>query len=165
MADYYSRTITVVPAEPAVEGREESRALAEIADRGLAEMAGMAEMVRKSAEQMAAMAEMLRITNERMAAMEAALKTIEKVTPGQVQKINLAIREKAAEICEEYRIGDDPKKRTQIISSIRKTVRELTGCQANREIPRCDYETVVNYILEWDDYERIQKIRKGIPLK
>ena len=63
------------------------------------------EMAAAMSGQISALAEMLRVTNERMAEMEKTIRTLEKVTPQQGLNINRAIRERAAEICQEYRMG------------------------------------------------------------
>lgn len=137
--------------------------------------------------QISALAEMLRVTNERMQALEnevrslgAAVRTLEKVTPQQASRINKAIRERAEEICMEYRmtvlgvrIREDgkaegpgevlayPKKAKLLAAAIRAEVRTMAGAKTAREVARCDYETVIGYVHAWEDYETIQRIRRG----
>lgn len=143
------------------------------------------EMAVAMSAQMGALAEMLRVTNERMAAMEAAIRTLEKVTPQQAYNINKAIRERAAELCREYRMGtmvtpgatEDIAKTVQapekarfevnrekakaLATAIRREVRGATGARNMQAVARCDYGTVISMIMDWDDYEKIQRIRKG----
>ena len=138
------------------------------------------KLIGAMAEQIGSLAEMLRVTNERMAAMEAAIRTLEKVTPQQAAEINRRIRERAEEICMEYRMtgfgvkiredgtregpGDvlaDPAKLKAVAAAIRKDVRIMTGAKTAREIARVDFGTVRDAILGWDDYDAIQRIRKG----
>ena len=133
---------------------------------------------------MRAMGEMMRVMNERMTAMEQTIRTLEKVTPGQAAEVNRKIRERAAEICREYgmekvgklkidhradgRMGEieeqenrrpDPERLKELTSAIRKDVREMTGVKTAREIARCDYPAVKEFIESWDDYDVIMKIR------
>ena len=138
-------------------------------------------LISAMAEKMGSLAEMLRVTNERMAAMEAAIRTLEKVTPQQAAEINRMIRERAEEICMEYRMGvtvtpvepgrgsvpeaarfePNPEKRKAVAAAIRTEVRIMTGAKTAREIARVDFATVRDAIAGWDDYEVIRKIRKG----
>ena len=130
------------------------------------------------------MGEMMRVMNERMTAMEQTIRTLEKVTPGQAAEINKKIRSRAAEICREYgmekvgklkidhradgRMGEieeqehrrpDPERLKELTGAIRKDVREMTGVKTAREIARCDYPAVKEFIESWDDYDVIMKIR------
>lgn len=121
--------------------------------------AEIAPAVQQMREGMTALAEMLRVTNERMQALEAAVRTLEKVTPGQATCINKEIRNRAAEICGDWMMDGMEQK---IAGEIRKTVRTMTGAQTAREIARCDYGSVMEMIDGWEDYDLIQKIRKGV---
>ena len=138
--------------------------------------------VRELLAGMRAMGEMMRVMGERMTAMEATIRTLEKVTPGQAAEINKRIRERAAQICREYSMGSvrgmyviqggdyrgeagpeiwqpDPEKLKAMATAIRKDVREMTGVKTAREIARCDYQAVKEFIQEWEDYDEIRKIR------
>lgn len=139
------------------------------------------KLIGAMAEQIGSLAEMLRVTNERMAAMEAAIRTLEKVTPQQAAEINRRIRERAGEICEAYRMGvtvtpvepgrgsvpeaarfePNTEKLKAVAAAIRTEVRIMTGAKTAREIARVDFGTVRDAIAGWDDYEVIRKIRKG----
>lgn len=116
-------------------------------------------MMRQMMDGMAAMAEMMRVQGERMAALEAAVRTLEKVTPQQATRINRAIRERAAAVCEDYRMSGNEK---AVASEIRRTVCEMTGARAMREVARCDYDSIVALVIDWDDYDKIQRIRKKV---
>lgn len=134
---------------------------------------------------MRAMGEMMRVMNERMTAMEQTIRTLEKVTPGQAAEINKKIRSRAAEICQEYgmekvgklkidhradgRMGEieeqeirrpDPEQVKELTGAIRRDVREMTGVKTAREIARCDYPAVKEFIEGWDDYDVIRRIRE-----
>ena len=110
------------------------------------------------------MADLLRVTNERMAAMEQTIRTLEKVTPQQASRINACIRDRARDLCEEYRIGKEERKKEMAVrAAIRKGLAEMTGARNVREIARCDAENVVDFILGWEDYEILQQIRKRKP--
>ena len=132
---------------------------------------------------MRAMGEMMRVMNERMTAMEQTIRTLEKVTPGQAAEINKKIRSRAAEICREYQMGEergmivasgggekweavpliwqpDPEQLKELAGAIRRDVREMTGVKTAREIARCDYPAVKEFIDGWDDYDVIRRIRE-----
>lgn len=147
--------------------------------------ANVTEMIRDQGEAVRAMAEMLRVSNERLAAMEEemrglreAVRTLEKVTPAQAAIINRLIQQRARDLCEEYRIGvcADPQKESgkkgpgrpavskeekALGAMIRADVRTLTGTRTVREIARCDWETAVDYITGWDDYDKIMTVKAG----
>ena len=109
------------------------------------------------------------------------MRTLEKVTPGQATNMNKAVRERAAELCRAYRMGvtitpveqgrgsvperarfiPNPEKVKKINAAIRKAVSEMTGARTMREVARCDYGTVIEYIMDWDDYETVQRIRRA----
>lgn len=125
---------------------------------GVSDREELLQLNREMGERMVAMALMLRETNERLAAMEQALRTLEKVTPYQAKGINRLMRERAAEVCREYRMPGQEKK---VAGAIRRTVRELTGVKTAQEIARCDYQTVLEAVGTWDRYDVIQGIRKA----
>ena len=118
-----------------------------------AELAGTMEEARQL---LAGMADMLRTTNERMAALEQAVRTLEKVTPAQASALNRAMRQRAAAVCREYLCEGKEK---EAAAAIRRSVRAATGARSAREIPRCDYWTVLELITDWDDYEAMKAIR------
>ena len=113
--------------------------------RGVREMAAMSR----------SQGEMIRIMSERMTAMERTIRTLEKVTPGQVTRINKLIRQRAGDVCEEYLIPGEEK---AVAAMIRTALKTATGAQAMREISRCDMEAVEDLIVGWDDYERIMRL-------
>lgn len=139
------------------------------------------EMAAAMSGQISALAEMLRVTNERMAEMEKTIRTLEKVTPQQGLNINRAIRERAAEICQEYRMGvtvtpveqgrgsvperaefkPNREKLQAVAVAIRRDVRAATGARSMQAVARCDYATVIEMVTDWDDYEKVQAIKKG----
>lgn len=118
------------------------------------------EMAAALGGQIGALAEMLRITNERMAEMEKVIRTLEKVTPQQANNINKAIRERAAEICREYRIAAGEARRETAVA-IRRDVRGATGARSMQAVARCDYAAVIEMVSDWDDYEKMKAIKKG----
>ncbi len=112
---------------------------------------------------MQGMADMVRATNERMAALEQQVRMLEKVTPSQASDLNAAIRQRAAEACQEYRMTGMEQ---QVGTAIRKTVRLTTGARCVREIARCDYKPVLELVNTWDEYKAMKTIkaqqRKGV---
>lgn len=105
---------------------------------------------------MQGMADMVRATNERMAALETQVRMLEKVTPAQAADLNRAIRERAAEICEEYRMKGQDK---PVAAAIRKALRLATGARSTREIARCEYMPIREMVETWDDYKAIKAIK------
>lgn len=144
-------------------------------------------VIQRAIEAMASMAETVRVTNERMGAIEEemrglreTIRTLEKVTPEQAKTVNRLIRQRARDLCEEYRMGvsidhradgkgkpgvrewePDPEGVKKLTAIIRTDVREMAGVRTAREIARCDWESVAGFILGWDDFEQIQRIRKS----
>ncbi len=123
-----------------------------------------AEIIRKTgadvaemARAMQAMADMLRATNERMAALESCVRTLEKVSPEQAAMINRRIRQRAAELCADYRM---PGREKILAAAIRKEIRSVTGARSAREIARCDCRTVTESIDSWEDVATIRRLRK-----
>ena len=113
--------------------------------------------VREMAAMIRSQGEMIRIMGERMTAMGRTIRTLEKVTPWQVTKLNQMIRQRAADVCEEYRIPGGEK---AVAAMIRKELRLTTGTQAVREISRCDVEAVEDLIVGWDDYEKVMRLTR-----
>ena len=115
-----------------------------------------AKTITGMAEAMQRMSQAMEETLERVAELERAVKTLEKVSPQQAAQINQAIRQRAAEICRDWRM---PGQELQVTKWIRKAVREMTGVRTAREIPRCDVRTVTAFIGIWEDAELIRKAR------
>ncbi len=78
------------------------------------------QMLGSLGEMLQSMASMVQVTNERMTEIEKTLRTLEKVTPYQAKTINRLMRERAAEVCLEYRMPGQEKK---VAGAIRRTVR------------------------------------------
>lgn len=108
-------------------------------------------------EVMRGMAEMLRSTNERMTALEQQVRMLTKVTPAQAASINMAIRNRAAELCLEYRACGNEK---AVATAIRKEVKLVTGVASVRELPRCQYSIAMDQIGMWDDYKTMRRVRE-----
>ena len=102
------------------------------------------------------MADMVRATNERMTALEMQVRMLEKVTPGQANDLNAAIRERAAAVCAEYRMTGLEK---PVAAAIRKSVRLATGARSMREIARCEYKPVRDLVGAWDEYKTMKAIK------
>ncbi len=115
--------------------------------------ADVEEMVRA----MQAMADMLRATNERMAALEATVRTLEKVSPEQAAAINRRIRQRAEELCADYRVHGQEK---NLAAAIRREVRGMTGARSTKDIARVDFQIVQDAIGNWEDVPTIRRIRK-----
>ena len=105
-------------------------------------------------EIMRSMADMLRATNERMASLEREVRLMTKVTPAQANAINEAIRQRAVELCGEYRAKGCEK-----AAAIRRAVRLTTGVNSIRELPRCEYAVAMEQVKMWDDFKTMKALR------
>ena len=124
-----------------------------------AETALTAEMrnyITQTMQLMQRMAQMIQSTQERMGELEKQVRMLEKVTPGQARDLNAAIRERAENVCREYRMNGMEK---PVAAAIRKTVRLYTGARSMREIARCDYQIVREMAGSWDEYRTIKTIK------
>ena len=119
-------------------------------------LAAAGQSIRIMAETMQRMSETMQDVLDRMAELEAAVRTLEKVTPAQANQINAAMRERAREICEDWRIDGGRK---IVTGWIRRAVTDRTGAKTAREIPRCDYGSVMGMIAGWEDVELIRDVR------
>lgn len=115
------------------------------------------EMLQKTLRLMEGMADMVRLTCERMTELEQRLRVLEKVTPAQAAELNRAIRERAEAVCDEYLASGSEK---EAAAAIRKSVRLLTGVRSAREIPRCEFETVLSAVRGWDEYKTMTAIKR-----
>lgn len=122
-----------------------------------ARMDEVTQLFAQVAQTMQSMATMIRATNERMAALEQSVRLLNKVTPAQASAINAAIRERAAELCAEYRAAGCE---TAVGNAIRKELKLTMGVQSVRDVARCEYAVAVETARLWDDY-RIMKAVKA----
>lgn len=119
-------------------------------------LANLNEFMGQCMTLMKGMADMIRSTNERMTSLEQQVRMLEKLTPAQATELNAMIRERAAAVCEEYRMAG---METQVAAAIRKAVRTTTGARSVRDIARCDYRPVRDQIAGWDEYRTIKAIK------
>ena len=103
------------------------------------------------------MAGLLRQTNEAVQDLRRQVRLLEKVTPGQANAINRAVRERAAEICGIYLARGCEK---LAAAAIRRSVKERFGASSAKEIPRCEYEVAMELARSWDDYQEMTEIRR-----
>lgn len=115
-----------------------------------------AQLFAQVAQTMQSMATMIRATNERMAALEQSVRLLNKVTPAQAGAINAAIRERAAELCAEYRAAGCE---TAVGNAIRKELRLTMGVQSVRDVARCEYAVAVETVRLWDDYKVMKAVK------
>ena len=108
---------------------------------------------------MRGMANMLRATNERMASLEREVKLLTKVTPAQASAITEAIRQRAAELCENYRAQGCEK---AAANAIRRAVRLTTGTNSVRDLPRCEYSVAMEQVSMWDDRKVMKALRAKV---
>lgn len=110
------------------------------------------------ADAMRGMMEMMRATNERMSALESQVRLLTKVTPAQVSAINAAMRERAKELCELYRMTGSEK---GVTNAIRKELKLLSGVSSVKELPRCEYQLMLERVRAWEDYKVLKKIKSA----
>lgn len=115
-----------------------------------------AQLFTQLAQTMQSMATMIRATNERMAALEQSVRLLNKVTPAQASAINAAIRERAVELCAEYRAAGCE---TAVGNAIRKELKLTMGVQSVRDVARCEYAVAVETARLWDDYRVMKAVK------
>jgi hypothetical protein len=133
-------------------------ALMHEADQVPAAMDPAQVQLQQMSEAMQTMAMMLRATAETIEALRKQVRLLEKVTPGQAAAINAAIRGRAAQLCEMYKV---PGKEKTVAALIRKDMKLAFGAAAVRDLPRCDYENALQQLQLWDDYKAMKRLRGG----
>lgn len=116
----------------------------------------VARAFQQMAQATVSMANMMRATNDRMAAMEREIRLLTKVTPAQASAINAAIRDRAAQLCADYRAAGHEK---AVANAIRRAIKLTTGVSSVRELPRCEYTVAMNQVQLWDDYKAMKAIK------
>ena len=119
--------------------------------------AGYEMLMEDLRQTLGALANMVRTTNERMGALEEQVRLLTKVTPAQARAIHEAVRDRAAQQCQMWRI---PGQEKAVANAIRKAVRLHTGISSMKELPRCDYQVVMRQIQMWDDYQVMKTLKK-----
>lgn len=89
-----------------------------------------------------------------------SVQLLTKVTPAQATALNRAMRERAAVICERYRLQDEGNCLTLLSNCIRRDVRFRAGISSIKDLPRCEWEAYMHYVDMWDDYKEVRKIRE-----
>ena len=135
---------------------EERKSLAAVPLQG-ALPAGYEMLMEDLRQTLGALANMIRTTNERMGALEEQVRRLTKVTPAQARAIHEAVRDRAAQQCQMWRI---PGQEKACANAIRKEVRLATGVSSMKELPRCDYPVVMRQIQLWDDYKVMKALKK-----
>lgn len=87
------------------------------------------------------------------------VKLLTKVTPAQASAINEAIRQRAAELCENYRAQGCEK---AAANAIRRAVRLTTGTNSVRDLPRCEYSVAMEQVSMWDDRKVMKALRAKV---
>lgn len=135
---------------------EETRIAVQEPAQSPARMDEVTQLFAQVAQTMQSMATMIRATNERMAALEQSVRLLNKVTPAQAGAINAAIRERAAELCAEYRAAGCE---TAVGNAIRKELKLTMGVQSVRDVARCEYAVAVETARLWDDYRVMKAVK------
>lgn len=109
-------------------------------------------------ELMLGMAEAIRATSERMAKMERQIELMTPLTGAQERALCGEIRRRAGELKEQYRLEDGSE--AAIASAIRVSLRKEGGVRAVRELPRIEYNVLLERVAMWDDYDVMRRIRR-----
>lgn len=137
-------------------GAEETRLAVMDGAQTPARLEDLTQLFGQLAQTMQGMATMIRTTNERMAALEQSVRLLTKVTPAQASAINAAIRDRARELCAEYRA---PGCEAAVGNAIRRELKLTMGIQSVRDVPRCEYSVAVQTAKLWDDYKSMKAIK------
>lgn len=122
----------------------------------VAQSPDVAQAFNQIAQALRGMADMVRATNERMTTLEQQVRLLTKVTPAQAAEINAAVRARAAELCEAYRMVGREK---TVANAIRRTIKLITGVTSVRELPRCEYMVALQQVRMWDDRRTMKAIK------
>lgn len=117
-----------------------------------------AHLINQMAMTMMSMADTIQAVNQSMASLEREVRLLTKVTPAQVTLINAAVRRRAQELCRDYQLPEG-KGAKLLGTAIRADVKAAHGT-AVRDIPRCEYDVVLERIALWEDYDRIMQIKR-----
>ena len=156
-ADRHDRGV-VRPGPGRAAGRGGDRAVNEITKRDPAGdqlMSALGEM----GDLMRAMAESVRLTNLRMQKLERQIELMTPLTGAQDKALGEAIRKRADALCEQYRLR--PARAGAVATAIRRELKRQSGVRSTRELPRIEYQVLLERVALWDDYDVMREIRRA----
>ena len=114
--------------------------------------------------QVGQMLDLLRAMAAELAAQRAETEELKKelrlmvpISTAQEKLIKEAMSLRAETLCRMYGIQGKPK----VVSAIRKGLRTMSGANALRDMPRCDFEVYLEAVQMWEDYKTLKKIKEG----
>lgn len=117
-----------------------------------------AQALAQMALTMQSMADMIMTATQKISDLEREVRLLTKVTPAQVKMINAAVRDRARALCRDYQLPEG-KGAKLLTTAIRGDIKSAHGT-AVRDIPRCEYQVVLERIALWEDYDRIMQIKR-----
>lgn len=143
---------------------EQAKALSVVIEKVMGPLfAGLAQVLQTNTEALTQLSNAQQVQNERLAALEREVRMNTLVTQKQVQYFNGAIRERAHELlcknCPDN--ADNAKLLKKLTSGIRKSVLMRYGVAALHEIPRHEYEVVIEQINTWNNASAILEVRRA----
>ena len=108
---------------------------------------------------MRAMAESVRLTNLRMQKLERQIELMTPLTGAQDKALGEAIRKRADALCEQYRLR--PARAGAVATAIRRELKRQSGVRSTRELPRIEYQVLLERVALWGDYDVMREIRRA----
>lgn len=124
-------------------------------------MQSMAQFIANNTDAMNRMASQQKIQSDRMAELERLVQMGTPVTPTQVRHINEAIRKRSRELLMKKSLDEDKKAVSGLSTAIRKAVLSRYGVAALHEVPRFEYNVVLEQVSTWSDTLAILDIAKA----
>lgn len=124
-------------------------------------MQTMAQFIATSTEAMNRMAANQKLQSARMEELERLVRLGMPVTPTQVRHINDSIRKKSRTLLSKKGLEDDKKAVSALSNAIRKAVLTRYGVAALHEVPRCEYNVVLDQVDTWNDGMTLLDITKA----
>lgn len=124
-------------------------------------MQSMAQFIANNTEAMNRMASQQKIQSDRMEELERLVRLGTPVTPTQVRHINEAIRKRSRELLMKKNLEEDKKAVSALSSAIRKDILSRYGVAALHEVPRYEYNVVLQQVSTWSDVLAILDVSKA----
>ena len=118
----------------------------------------LATVIGQMQQLMQGMADSIRATNARMAKLERQIELLTPLTGAQEKALCAEIRRRAAELCGQYHLGEGFEQ--AVAAAIRGELKREGGVRAVRELPRIEYNVLLERVALWDDYNTMRELRK-----
>lgn len=132
----------------------------ETAGNGLEPMTAqqMTAVMGQMQQLMQGMADSIRATNERMAKLERQIELLTPLTGAQEKALCAEVRRRAGELCGQYRLSAGYEQ--AVAAAIRGELKREGGVRAVRELPRIEYNVLLERVALWDDYDTMRALRQ-----